>query len=133
MKYPKGQGTASPGADSRERSAVVQALLSPNSDASTALVRRTRYAVRDSAISMEEQKVRQRHSTGLALSVLFTVLILLTPEIWSGVVDLLAGEHFANLPCQLALLLLMVAPAMLAALAVIGREHWKNRHDRNDF
>jgi hypothetical protein len=135
MRTPKDRGAASSTANSgnsEDRAEVVNALLSPNCDASLALVRRTRYVVRDTVMVLEDRRVRQRHNIGLALLVLAAVLILLTPEIWINVEDLLAGENLADLSYQIALLLLMLVPAMLAALAAIWKGHWSTHHDNSE-
>jgi hypothetical protein len=132
MRSQETRGAADSATHSADRADVVSALLSPNCDASLALVRRTRYAVRDTFIGLEERRIRQRRNIGLALLALFTVLILLTPEIWNSVEDLLAGEHLADLSCQFAFMLLMLAPAMLAALAAVWKEHLSIRRERSD-
>jgi hypothetical protein len=109
---------------SEDRDEMLKALLDVNCDANRATVRRTRYAVRDKAIVLKEQRLQRRHSLGLALFVLSTMFILLAPAIWNGAQDLLDGEHLGDLSTQLAFLLILVASTMFAALAAF----WMRRH-----
>lgn len=110
---------------------VVQALAGLNCDANLELVQRTRRVVRNTAIGLGEQRMRQRRNVGFAILALLALPVLLAPAIWNGVEDLLGGEHFADLPIQIAFLLLMLFPTMIAALIAGWRGH--NVHGRRGF
>ena len=106
---------------------LVEALVNMNCGAN--LVERTRRATRVAAITLEEQRVRQRRNLGFAILALLSLLIMLSPVLWSGVEDMVSGEHFADLPMQVAFLLLMLFPAMLAALIVVWKGQRSAHHD----
>lgn len=111
---------------------VVQALTSMNCDASSALVERTRCAVREAALVIQEQRIQRRRNMGFALSTMVCLLLLLGPAIWNSVDDLFGGE-FADLPSQVAVLLLMLAAAVLAALVAFWKEQRDVLHQRRGF
>jgi hypothetical protein len=101
---------------------LVRSLAGPPSSADLALFARTRCAVRAAAAAQAERRRRQRNNLGWALAIFASMAFLLAPAIWSDVEHLLGGEHFADFPAQLALLLLLVlCPAMLAALMAVWR------------
>jgi hypothetical protein len=122
--------------DSTNQSAVssdvIQALTSMNSDASLALVERTRCAVRQAALTIQEQRVQQRRNIGFALAVFVSLLVLLGPAIWNSIDDLFGGE-LGDLPSEMAVFLLMLAAAMLAALVAFWKEQRDVQHQRRGF
>lgn len=97
------------------------------------VAQKTRRAVRDEVISIRERRTRQRHTLGVALLGLGCLLLLLAPAIWNGLEDLLAGEHILDLPASIAFLILMLFPAMLAALIAVWRGQRDVEHDRGGF
>jgi hypothetical protein len=70
---------------------------------------------------------------GLALIGFLFLMVLLAPALWNGLEDILAGEHIFDLPALVAVLTLMLFPAMLAALIALwkGKQHLE--HDRGGF
>lgn len=110
------------------RADVVEALVNLNSDTSIARVQRTRRVMRAAALEMVERRLRQRRALGLALLAFLTMLLVLGPAIWDSVEDLVMGEHFADLTPQVTMLLVILFPAVLAALIA----SWKGDrlHDR---
>jgi succinate dehydrogenase hydrophobic anchor subunit len=111
------------------REDVLQALVNLNCDANLARIERTRRSMRDMAISLQEQRMRQRRNLGFALIALLSMLILLAPAVWNSVEDFMGGEHLEDFPLQIALLLLMLFPAMLAALVAVWKGHRIVRFD----
>jgi hypothetical protein len=111
---------------------VVQALSSMNCDASIALVERTRCAVREAALNIQEQRIQRRRNMGFALSTLLCLLVLLGPAIWNSIDDLFGGE-LGDLPSEMAVFLLMLAAAMLAALVAFWKEQRDVQHQRRGF
>ncbi len=105
------------------RADAVDALDNLNCEASLARVQRTRRAIRDAAIGLQEQRARQRRNVGCALATVLCMLILLAPAIWNSVEDFMGGEHFTDFPLQTALFLLLLFPAMIAALIAVWRGH----------
>jgi hypothetical protein len=110
------------------RADVVEALANLNSDTSIARVQRTRRAMRAAALEMVERRRRQRRALGFALLAFLSILLFLGPAIWNSVEDLLMGEHFADLAGQVTMSLVLLFPAVLAALIA----SWKGQrlHDR---
>jgi hypothetical protein len=111
---------------------VVHALTGMNSDANLALVERTRCAVRQAALTIQEQRVQQRRNMGFALAVFVSLLVLLGPAIWNSIDDFVGGE-LGDLPSQMAAFLLMLAAAMLAALVAFWKEQRDVQHQRRGF
>jgi hypothetical protein len=102
----------------------------PDYDANLRLAQKTRRAVRDEVISIHERRTRQRYNMGLALLGFGCLLLLLAPAIWNGLEDLLAGEHLFDFPTLVAFLVLMLFPAMLAALFAVWKGKQDVEHDR---
>ena len=111
------------------REEVIQALVNLNCDANLARIQRTRRSIRDIAIGLQEQRMRQRRTMGFALTALLSMLILLAPAVWNSVEDVMGGEHLEDFPVQIAFLLLMLFPAMLAALVAVWKGHRVVRFD----
>ncbi len=111
------------------RADAVEALANLNCDANLAQVQRTRRVMREVALGFQEQRLRRRKNVGIALATLLSVLILLAPGIWNSVEEIMGGEHFNDFPLQFALLLLMLFPAMLAALIALWKGHRSVHYD----
>ena len=105
----------------------------PDYDANLRLAQKTRRAVRDEVISSQERRVRQLRVMGVALIGFLCLMVLLAPAIWNGMEDVLAGEHILDLPAQVALLSLMLLPAMLAALIAFWKGKQDLEYDRRGF
>lgn len=112
---------------------VVRSAAWPDREANLRLTQKTRRAVRDQVISTQERSTRQRRNTGFALIGFVCILVLLGPAIWNGFEDLLAGEHLFDLPTVVAFLMLMLVPAMLAALFAVWRGQRDVVHERGGF
>jgi hypothetical protein len=126
--------TPMPPNETTPASDVVQALMSMNCDANLALVARTRFAVREAAILIQEQRIQRRRNVGFALAAVVVLLVLLGPAIWNSVDDLFDAEIIGgDLPSQMALLLLFLAPAMLAALVAAWNNQRDVHHQRRGF
>jgi hypothetical protein len=104
---------------------VARSIAWPDYDANLRLAQKTRRAVRDAVITGQEHRKRQRRNLGLVIMGFVSLLVLLAPPLWNGLEDLLAGEHILDLPALVSFLILMLLPAMLAALIAV----WKGRHD----
>ena len=115
------------------RAEEARSIAWPDCDANLILAQKTRRAVRDEVISIQERRTRQRHNLGLALMGLGALLLLLAPAIWNGLEDLLAGEHLFDLPALVACLILMLFTAMFAALIAVWRSRQDVEHDRDGF
>jgi hypothetical protein len=104
-----------------------------DSDANLVLAQKTRRAVRDEVISIQERRVRQRRSLALAIIGFVSLLVMLGPALWIGMEDLLAGERLFDLPNQVAFLIAMLLLAMLAALIAVWKGQHHVQHDRRGF
>ena len=112
---------------------VARSIAWMDSDANLVLAQKTRRAVRDAVISTQERRMRQRRSLGLAIIGFVFLLVVLAPALWNGIEDLLAGEHLFDLPTLLAFSVLMLFPAMLAALIAVWKGERDVEHDRGGF
>lgn len=115
-------------AASGTKEALVRAMSGRDAAAQQPVVERTRRAVRIADQSRREQGELSRRSMGAALFVIGAVLLVLAPALWSGVDDFLGGEHFGDLPTQVALLSTLLLMAIVAALAA----GWRTRTGRED-
>jgi hypothetical protein len=122
-----------PRGGSRRPADLARSIAWPDYDANLRLAQKTRRAVRDEVISSQERRVRQLRVMGLALFGFLCLMVLLAPAIWNGLEDILAGEHILDLPAQVALLTLMLFPAMLAALIAFWKGKQDVEHDRGGF
>jgi hypothetical protein len=108
---------------------AVEAMRStpwPDYNASLGIAQKTRRAVRDAVISNQEQHHRKLRTIGFALTGFLSLMILLGPGIWNYAEDLLAGDHIFDLHNMVHFLVLMLLPAMLAALFAAM---WKGKRD----
>lgn len=105
----------------------------PDCEANLVLAQKTRRAVRDEVISTHERRMRQLRMLGLALTGFLFLMVLLAPAIWNSLEDLLAGELLFDLPTMTAILVLMLFPAVLAALIAVWKGKQDVEHDRGGF
>jgi hypothetical protein len=118
-------GNSSGGADRRPAEAM-QSIAWPDYSASLNIGLKTRRAVRDAVISNEEQRDRKLRTIGVALTGFLSLLVLLGPVIWNYTEDVIAGEHLFDFHAMVHALVMMLFPAMLAALLAAmwkGKKH----------
>jgi hypothetical protein len=118
-------GNLDRGADRRPAEAM-RSMVWPDYNANLSVALKTRRAVRDAVISNEEQKSRKMRTMGFALTGFLTLLVLLGPGIWTYSEDLLAGDHVMDFHNMVHFLILLLFPAMLAALLAAM---WKGKKD----
>jgi len=118
---------------SRQNSDVARSIAWSDCDATLALAQKTRRAVRDEVISTQERRVRARRNLGFAIFSFVGLFVLLTPAIWNGLEDVLAGEHLFDLPTLVACLILMLFTTMLGVLIAVWREQRDRERDRGGF
>jgi hypothetical protein len=110
---------------------LMRSIAWPDYNASLVVAQKTRRAVRDAVISGEEQRMRKLRQMGFALIGFLSLSVLLGPAIWNGVEDLLAGDHILESHTMIAFLIMMLFPAMLAALfAAMWKGKRNLQHDR---
>jgi hypothetical protein len=126
------KGTPTGGAPRRPVD-TVRAIAWPDYDADLRLTQKTRRAVRDAVITGRERRLRQLRVMGFALIGFLFLMVLLAPALWNSLEDLLAGEHFFDLPALVALLTLMLFPPLLAALIALWKGKQDVEHDRGGF
>ena len=105
---------------------LVQALAGLNTDASMAVVQRTRRAVMVAPNEMRAKRERSRRHLGLILLAVGTLVMLLTPAIWVVADDLFEGEHFQDPPTLAVSLVVTFFSTIFAALIVT----WRSRQSR---
>jgi uncharacterized membrane protein YidH (DUF202 family) len=95
-------------------------------------VSRTRRAVRVADESRRVQGERGRRQIGITLFVFGVILVVLAPVIWGSLDDLMSGEHFADLPAQVALFSSFLLLAVVGALVAVWRSRSKQDDHRQD-
>jgi hypothetical protein len=118
-------GNVNEGANRRPAESM-RSIAWPDYNASLSIAQKTRRAVRDAVITGEEQRMRKLRQMGFALIGFLSLSVLLAPAIWNGVEDLLAGDHILESHTMIAFLIMMLFPAMLAALFAAM---WKGKRD----
>jgi hypothetical protein len=106
---------------------LVAALVGRDAQGSQRVAERTRRTVRIAAMARREEQAGKRRTLGIAMAVCLGILTLLAPALWSSVDDLVAGEHFGDIPTQVALMVMILFPAVIAAL-IAG---WQTRGMEN--
>jgi hypothetical protein len=122
-----------PGARDETRRGLSQDLLRAvtghDAGAQLPVVARTRRAIRVADESRREQGERDRRTFGISLFTGGALFVLLAPVLWDSVDDLIGGEHFSDLPTQVALISSLLMISVVAALAVF----WRSRSGRDEF
>jgi hypothetical protein len=108
-------GNANRGAHPRPAEAT-RSIAWPDYNANLNIALKTRRAVRDAVISSEEQQQRKMRTMGFALIGFLSLLVLLGPAIWTYTEDLFEDDHPLDFHNLVHGLLLMLLPAILAAL-----------------
>jgi hypothetical protein len=121
------------GGPDRHPADVARLIAVQDCDANLVLAQKTRRAVRDAVIATHERRALQRRNLGFAIAGFFSLLVLLSPAMWIGIEDLLAGEHLFDLPALVSFIILMVFSAMLAALIAVWKGQQDVEHDRGGF
>jgi len=93
------------------------------------VVARTRRAIRVADESRREQGGRDRRTFGISLFAIGALFVLLAPALWDSIDDLTGGEHFSDLPTQVALISSLLMISVVAALTVF----WRRRSGRDGF
>jgi hypothetical protein len=96
------------------------ALAADGADRERQVAYSTRRVVMASLGVMNEQKAGRKRVRALALAAILIVLLVVAPLIWWAVDNLISGEHFGDLTCQLSLWICILCPALLAAALMAG-------------
>jgi len=125
----------SPGPGSRDdtrrslQQDLLRAVTGRDAGAQVPVVARTRRAIRVADETRREQGERDRRTFGISLFAGGALFVLLAPVLWDSVDDLIGGEHFSDLPTQVALVSSLLMISVVAALAVF----WRSRSGRDGF
>ena len=103
--------------------ALLRAVAGHDANAQLPLVARTRRAIRVADQARRERGKFGRRNIGIALFTLGALIVLVAPALWNSVDDLAGGEHFGDLPLQLALISTLLTMSVVAALVVLWRSH----------
>jgi hypothetical protein len=109
--------------------ALLRAVSGRDANAQLPVVARTRRAIRIANETRREQGERERYHIGITLFALGAILLVLAPVLWSSLDDFFGGEHFGDLPTQVALLSSFLVLAVVGALAVV----WRNRGNQDEY
>ena len=108
---------------------LLRAVTGHDAGAQSPVVARTRRAIRVADESRREQGERDRRTFGISLFAGAALFVLLAPALWDSIDDLISGEHFSDLPTQVALISTLLMMSVVAALAVF----WRSRSGRDAF
>ena len=114
-----GDPQKSAGPDQNRDNELVSALAG-NADRECAVGYKTRRVVLASLGVMQEQKAGRKRIRAVALASILVVILLLGPLVWWAVEELSAGGRLGDLTSQVALLVCMLCPALVAAVLVAG-------------
>lgn len=108
---------------------VVEALVHLNCD--PRLLDRTRRATRSAALAALDRRRRRRRNVAAIFAALMAIVFLASPEIWAEVEALSLGQYFSSFSVEVSLFVLLLFPAMMAALFLVwgGQRSLRgNRH-----
>jgi hypothetical protein len=108
---------------------LLRAVTGRDAGAQLPVVARTRRAIRVADESRREQGGRDRRTFGISLFAIGALFVLLAPALWDSIDDLIGGEHFSDLPTQVALISSLLMISVVAALTVF----WRSRSGRDGF
>lgn len=111
------------------REATIEAIVHLNCD--SRLLDRTRRATRAAAVAARNRRRRHRRNLAAIFAAVMTVVFLISPEIWNGVEALAPGEPLSSFSIEMSLYILLLFPAMMAALILIwkGQRGLRHNHD----
>lgn len=92
------------------------------------VVLRTRRSVMEAAQQMQARRKRKRQHLGFALLALSTLVVLVSPALWSAYNDLADGARFTDMRMMLLTLSLVMLSAIFAVLLV----SWQGRRGIRD-
>jgi hypothetical protein len=111
---------------------LLRAVTGHDAGAQLPVVARTRRAIRVADESRREQGERDRRTFGISLFAGGALFVILAPVLWDSVDDLIGGEHFSDLPTQVALISSLLMISVVAALTVFwrrsGRDGFRQDH-----
>ena len=103
--------------------ALLRAVSGRDANSQLPIVARTRRAIRIASDTRREQGELGRRNVGIALFTLGSLIVLVAPTLWNSVDDLAGGEHFGDLPLQVALISTLLMMSVVAALVALWRSH----------
>lgn len=103
------------------REALLRAVSGRDVSSQLPVVARTRRAIRVANETRHEDGKRGRRNFGISLFAGGALFVLIAPVLWDSLDDLIGGEHFADLPTQVALVSTLLLLSVVAALIVFWR------------
>jgi hypothetical protein len=111
------------------REALLRAVGGHDVSAQLPIVARTRRAIRVANETRREDGKRGRRTFGISLFAFGALFVLLAPVLWASLDDLIGGEHFTDLPTQVALVSTLLMMSIVAALVIL----WRSRSGHDGF
>jgi hypothetical protein len=111
------------------RKALLRAIRGHDIHAQLPVVTKTRRAIRVANETRREKGERGRRNFGISLFAGGALFVLIAPALWDGLDDLIGGEHFTDLPTQVALVSTLLMMSIVAALIVL----WRSRAGHDGF
>jgi hypothetical protein len=108
---------------------LLRAVSGRDVNAQLPVVARTRRAIRVADETRREQGERGRRQIGITLFAFGAIFLILAPAMWGSIDDLIGGEHFSDLPTQVALISTLLMLSVVAALVAV----WRSRSGKDGF
>jgi len=109
---------------------LLRSLAGLDADEERSTAQTARRRVAGKMLSVREQKKITRRRRAIALMASVGVLLLITPVIWSSVDSFIGEGHFGDLGPQITFFIIVLFPALLAALIAAWRNGLDDRHGK---
>jgi hypothetical protein len=111
---------------------LLRSLAGLDADEERNTAQTARRRVAGKLISEREQKSAKRRRRAIAIMISVVVLVVITPAIWSIVDTYIDEGHFGDLGPQVTFFIVILFPALLAALIAAWRNGLDDRHGRRN-
>jgi hypothetical protein len=109
---------------------LLRSLAGLDADEERSTAQTARRRVAGKMLSVREQKKITRRRRAIAIMASVGVLLLITPVIWSSVDSFIGEGHFGDLGPQITFFIIVLFPALLAALIAAWRNGLDDRHGK---
>jgi hypothetical protein len=111
---------------------LLRSLAGLDADEERSTAQTARRRVAGKMLSVREQKSIKRRRRAIAIMLSVGVLVLITPVIWSSVDSFIDEGHLGDLGPQVTFFIVILFPALLAALIAAWRNRLDDRHGRRN-
>lgn len=111
---------------------LLRSLAGLDADEERSTAQTARRRVVGKVLSVREQKTTTRRKRAIAIMASVGVLVLISPVIWSSVDSYIGEGHFGDLGPQVTFFIVILFPALLAALIAAWRNGLDDRHGKRN-